>query len=71
MTPRGKHGQGRLRWVSQQCAEKPACIRRLKRRTTEAIPLVKHIPMAFEIDRHALTNRVPMFFETYQLSLHP
>ena len=42
----------------QKRAEKRAYIRRLKARTTEAMPLAKRIPTVLVIDCRALTNRV-------------
>jgi hypothetical protein len=46
----------------QKRAEKRSCIRRLKARETEYIPLVTLTPMALEIDGRELTNRVTTSF---------
>jgi hypothetical protein len=39
--------------LMQKCAEKWACICRLKAREVEHIPLAKHTPMTLEIGCHA------------------
>jgi hypothetical protein len=44
--------------VTSKRAEKWSRILRLKARETEAMPLVTRTPMALEIGRRALTNRV-------------
>jgi hypothetical protein len=52
----------RLCWLIQKHPEKRSCIRRLKARETEYIPLLKLTYMALEIDRRDLTNRVTTSF---------
>jgi hypothetical protein len=52
----------RLCWLSHNRADERAYKRHLKARTTEAMPLVRRIPMALKIDSHALTNRVKASF---------
>jgi transposase-like protein len=53
-----EHSMYRLCWLIQKCAEKLVYMRRLNASETEPIPLAKRPPMASEIDRRTLTNRV-------------
>jgi hypothetical protein len=48
----------RLCWLIQKCAGKRSCTRRSKAKETADIPLVIRTPMALQIDRGELTNRV-------------
>jgi hypothetical protein len=53
-----KPGHDRLCWLIQKCVEKQSHIRCFEVRETKYIRLEKLTPMALEIDRRALTNRV-------------
>jgi hypothetical protein len=55
---RHTHGQDRLCWVSQKCADQRSSTRDLKARKTEYISLVILVRMTLEIDRGDLPNRV-------------
>jgi hypothetical protein len=54
----GKHGHDGLCWLNQKCADKRPRLERLADRDTAYIPLVTRTPLALEVDRRDLTNRV-------------